>query len=142
LPEEIARLKEIMEKQPSPDRKSVQEQTARAIKKLDEWATSMSDSHYSSKDLAAILQHIADRGSKEKAGSWDEATKTYLAVVAIHQAWRDSKGAHAAPPEVNDALRKIRTLLQSTSGGDSPQGRYTPDLLLEPFGLLKKRLGS
>jgi hypothetical protein len=141
-PEELGKLKQLMESQAVPDRKAVQAQTGQAIKTLNQLSARFTAQHYSSKDMAAILEHLVNRGATQKAGSWDEAAKHYLAVVAVHQAWRDARGAHAAPPDVKDALVRIRTLLQSTSGGDGEQGRYTPELLLEPFGSLKKHLGS
>src|SRR5207248_2566103 len=129
-----------MEQKAVPDPVLVRELAGKAIKMLEARAKQFDEARYTSKELAAILQQLADRGAREKAGSWDEAAKTYLAVVAVHLAWRET--SRVQPPDLGNELRKIRGLLQSPSDKDGSQGRYTPELLLEPYGMLRKRLGS
>jgi len=141
---QIAKLRGLMENKVAPDSKAVSEQADKVVKALGPWVRQFSapDARYAAEDLAVMIQQLANSGATRKAGSWDEAAQTYLAVVAIYQALRDVNGPQARPPDLQDALKKIRGNLQFTSDSDSPPVGYTPDLLLEPYKLLRKRLGS
>jgi hypothetical protein len=135
--EELATLKKIMEGRQVPDPIAVRLQaqiTSLAFGPLVEQSEAR---RFTPEDLSSLLKQLTDFGASQKAGSWDEATKTYLAVVAVHQA---AQSAKVPQPPLADALRQIRSLLQFAPGSDSPSLGYTPELLLEPYRLMRTRL--
>jgi hypothetical protein len=139
---QIAKLKEVMEQKISPDSAAVRLNADMAAKMLGALAKQFEEAHYRPTDLEGFLQQLATQGATHKAASWDEAARTYLGVVAVYYALRDAGGSRAPAADVQDALKKIRGLLQFPPDSDSPPPAYTPQLLLEPYGLLRKRLGA
>ena len=104
LLDQIAKLKLVMEQKITPDPKAVEVNADLAAKMLGSLAKQFEAAHYPPADLERLLQQFATQGATRKAGSWDEAARTYLGVVAVHYALRDAGGSRAAPAaDVQDA---------------------------------------
>ena len=78
---------------------------------------------FTSKELENALIRLVDRGEKKPSGSWDEAAQSYLAVVALLEAWGRQKNVHARPPVLQPTLMQLRGLLRFQDGVDSPRRR-------------------
>jgi hypothetical protein len=135
---QIATLKAIMEKSPTPDRSAVRQQAQAVAQALEAWAGKFEAARYGSKDVAGFVRQIAEQGARKSAGSWDDATQRYLALAALYHAWR--AGAEAAPPDLREPLRGLRQILLFPPAVDSPQPAFTPVLLVDQYKLLNKRL--
>jgi Cytochrome c554 and c-prime len=138
LAQQIAGLKAVMESKIVPDCGEVTKQALAAAKTLEAWVTQFNKDRYTPEVLATCLMQLAKQEAPTQVGSWDEAAKTYLAVVAIYHAG----GAKARRPEVIDALKAIRGVLRFDPDSDSPRRDYQPKDLLDPYKLLQQRLSS
>jgi hypothetical protein len=137
----IGNLRAIMESSAAPDPIAAREQARKAIKALEPWVKQFDDRTYTAEDVASVLKVLVNGGATQKAGSWDEAAQTYLAVVAMTLASRDGSNTQLQLPDVRELLKQIRIKLLFPMDSNSPPTAYTPDELLEPYGLLRKRLG-
>lgn len=75
--------------------------------------------------LRQAMDQVAERGIALSRQDWDGATQSYLALVALHQAYRDEQSggtaSEAGSKPVLEALERIRSRLEFPVGFDSPQ---------------------
>jgi hypothetical protein len=141
LVDAIGKLKALMGGSVVPDRIAVREQAGKASNALEPWVKQFNDRTYTAKDVTSVLKELVNGGATQKAGSWDEAAQTYLAVVAMHVASRDGSNTQLQLQDARELLKQIRIKLLFPMDANSPPTGYTPDELLKPYGLLRKRLG-
>jgi hypothetical protein len=129
-----------MESSAAPDRMAVREQAGHAMKALEPWVKQFNEHSYASEEVAGVLKQLVISGATRKAESWDEAAQTYLAVVAVYMAGRETPGTPSRLPDLRDLLQQIRSNLLFPPDASGPPVSYTPDTLLQPYGLLQRRL--
>ena len=135
IPQQLAKLKRLMEDKIVPDKDAVRVQAGLASAELAMWAKRFDQDRQASDKLAAMLRELVNKGSKESATSWDEAAQRYLAVVAAYHA----KSTQPLPLE---SLKDIRFLLQSSIYRDGAASGFTPERLQNSYLSLLNRLGS
>jgi hypothetical protein len=129
----IDELRKLMEKTVVP--KAAAGKRARAVADLlDDWARFLCDRNFSEMDRTDARRHLT-AGAVEQAikntGSWDEAAKNYLALVALSQAPGDMS------PKVKEALSRIRDYLRAPEGVHAGS-THSPSQLLQPYKLLQE----
>ena len=130
-------VKLAMESGVIPDKKVVQEKAEQSAKSVGKWLDQFNGAGTASKDAYGILKQIVDRAAKSKARSWEEAAQTYLAVLAMYHASQEAK----SHPQIPEALKAIRPLLQFPDDVDRPPLNYTPEAVRNRFEQLREKIG-
>jgi hypothetical protein len=84
-------------------------------------------------DKTAMIREVAHYGASNRAGSWEEAARTYLAAAAIFQ----MSGA-SQKTNVKTAMIRIRDLLRFRDDTANPRREFSPQRMLELFDNLQK----
>jgi hypothetical protein len=114
----VAELRHEMEKQTRPD-KTVAERAKAAAAALDPMLKELGQAG-KPLNVPALFRTVARSGEKAAAESWDNAAQYYLALAALHNAWKDTR--QAPPPKgVRPALLDLAEQLPFPPGYDSPR---------------------
>jgi hypothetical protein len=88
--------------------------------------------------VPALFRTVALSGGQNADASWDRAAQYYLALAALHNAWKDV-GQFPIPPSVRPALRDLGSLLAFPRGFDSPV-QFRPEEIREQVNRLTRAL--
>jgi hypothetical protein len=134
---ELAKLRDLMQ-QPSPDEARVAEQAGDAAKALDAWLGRVSAAPPMTEDQARTMLRALVAGAERRADSldWDETTQLYLAVAALHAAWRDLSN-RPLPPGLTADVRALGLRLKSAFPVDAKGRRGDSPTLFDPLAAPK-----
>jgi hypothetical protein len=117
--------------QPRPDRRQVASQARQAAGVLRQWLGRVDKASYDRDTIGKLLHALIEDKQQLTAEGWDGAAQTYLAVVALNQAYQSEP--------IRQAAHALSGVLAFPPGQDSPKG-YQPKGFQEELRKLRKQL--
>jgi Cytochrome c554 and c-prime len=121
--ESLRRLSGVMA-HPVPDRDAVKRETRETSDALGRCLEALAAKRFEAGEVRRLIDVLMkDAGAWDRATNWDEATRIYLALVALRQAWIELEPASTVDQEkLKASLEKLRRQLDFPGGFDSPRG--------------------
>ena len=88
-------------------------------------------------EIAELFSRLANKDSAD--AGWDSASQQYLALAALHNAWKDSG---KPPPSLAPTLKELAEVLRFPKGFDSPGSAFSPNVFREKLPVLQKSMSE
>jgi hypothetical protein len=89
-------------------------------------------------EIAELFSRLANMESAADAG-WEGASQQYLALAALHNAWKDSG---KPSPSLAPTLKEMAEVLRFPKGFDSPGSAFTPKAFRDKLPVLQKSMND
>lgn len=112
--------------QPYPSRPKVATEAKRGADALAAWAAELNAASFGQPETLKLLKQVLASSTSDSPRSWDQAVQEYLAIVALHESYRDQQAiasGSVAPinPALANQLRSMVKTLRFPDAFDSPR---------------------